>query len=105
VRDIYIVHRRRRDCIMNFAILCNICGGQKLVDAAGAARRALRRWRTHHAGSRNQGLRFAGSAGGRSRVHGGSAESSDGEGDNEGADSEGFHLRISPWRYVCLKDF
>jgi hypothetical protein len=54
---------------------------------------------------RNGHLGFVG-AGGGSRVHGGSAETGYGEGDDEGADGDVFHLRVSPWAGVkFLKDF
>jgi hypothetical protein len=91
---------------MNFAILCKYLRRPKLLDAAGAAERALRGWRPYHAGSRNQGLRFAGPAGSRGRVHGGSAETGDCEGDDEGADGEGLHFAYFSLAVdECLKDF
>jgi hypothetical protein len=83
---------------MYFALLCNICWSQELVEAAGAARPTRRGWRLRHTRGCNQSLRFAGSVGGGCRVHRGSAETGNGEGDDEGANGEGFHGRISPWQ-------
>jgi hypothetical protein len=57
------------------------------VEAAGAAR-------TAHGG------------GGAYRIHGGSAETGYCEGDDEGADGEIFHVRVSPWAGLKIsKDF
>jgi hypothetical protein len=40
------------------------------------------------------------------RIHGGSAETGYCEGDDEGADGEIFHVRVSPWAGLKIsKDF
>ena len=81
---------------MNFRFYANTCA--RLVDAAGASRIALWRRRMHHARGCDQSLRFAAAAGGRCRVHRGSAETGYGEGDDESADGEILHEGIYPWQ-------
>jgi hypothetical protein len=75
------------------------------VEAAGAARTAHGGGGADRAGSRYQDLRLIGARGGY-RIHGGSAETGYCEGDDEGADGEIFHVRVSPWAGLKIsKDF